>query len=578
MATVPAAVATAQLSSTKLFASLDQSSTWQRITQPNGILLFATFLLLLLWLFIRQSLWNAGVWLWTSMQPSDELKELRTEAQAQAKALREKRLAEAKELRRKRQSARAPRISDAEDALADLAPAHPRLSAKPHPPTAPGNTATVAPPPPPPPTTLATPPPSPANATTYRLGLPATRGVSAASASATRFGWAYSTCSGEGAESGQLEALESHAKAVERAGRGGFWHSLGRPDETQAEVLANLNTRTVRATLGGLDSSVPTYQLRLHPTYTHLLDSELYNELWTKAMGLETYTRLAKQDGPGQLFVILDQPQRSDARMSQHIEAFRGNLTQDIIMEDLRVASRNGSLFLTNVSVTGKRSLHAHSGSGATSRQSSSLITSSVAASRQRSAPTRATSATPPTATLEPGMAHAASEPIPNSMQPRVHPTRRPPAPRPSRLSPLDTIASGFTSINKLSRLASEPILLTDDRVSSRVPRPSPNNNNNTNTNTNINNNNNNHNNNNNNNSARASANNTTRPSPSARTTPTASPARTASREAPSARTTPSSSLGRTLTGELTEAAQLEPVIESPPPLHRSGPSANQLV
>lgn len=50
----------------------------------------------------------------------------------------------------------------------------------------------------------------------------------------------------------------------------------------------------------------------------------------------------AKQDGPGQLFVILDQPQRTNARMSQHIEAFRGNLTQDIIMEDLRVASRAG--------------------------------------------------------------------------------------------------------------------------------------------------------------------------------------------------------------------------------------------
>ncbi|MEW5306486.1 MAG: hypothetical protein WDW36_008945 [Sanguina aurantia] len=526
-----------ELSSTKLFASLDQSSTWQRITQPNGILLFATFLLLLLWLFIRQSLWNAGVWLWTSMQPSDELKELRTEAQAQAKALREKRLAEAKELRRKRQSARAPRISDAEDALADLAPAHPRLSAKPHPPTAPGNTATVAPLPPPPPTTLATPPPPPppphssvcvvdswGGAAAAEPAKPMEQGNARAKAAPAGVVSNKQSAFAAAAAGVAAEADARHAKAVERAGRGGFWHSLGRPDETQAEVLANLNTSYSEALLGGLFASVPTYQLRLHPTYTHLLDSELYNELWTKAMGLETYTRLAKQDGPGQLFVILDQPQRSDARMSQHIEAFRGNLTQDIIMEDLRVASRNGSLFLTNVSVTGKRSLHAHSGSGATSRQSSSLITSSVAASRQRSAPTRATSATPPTATLEPGMAHAASEPIPNSMQPRVHPTRRPPAPRPSRLSPLDTIASGFTSINKLSRLASEPILLTDDRVSSRVPRPSPNNNNNTNTNTNINNNNNNHNNNNNNNSARASANNTTRPSPSARTTPTASP------------------------------------------------------
>lgn len=50
----------------------------------------------------------------------------------------------------------------------------------------------------------------------------------------------------------------------------------------------------------------------------------------------------AKQDGPGELFVILGQPQLTDTRMSLHIEAFSGKLTQDIIMEDLRVASSHG--------------------------------------------------------------------------------------------------------------------------------------------------------------------------------------------------------------------------------------------
>lgn len=214
------------------------------------------------------------------------------EAQAQAKALREKRLAEARELRKK-QSAKAARITDAADALAKLALTHPQRSAK-SAPTASGNTAATATPPPPPPTTLAAPPPPP-HSSVHVVDSP---GAAAAAEPAKSMAgpapppqkkstgqlrqqednFHHSLLPGVTKEQGNAmakaapagvvsnkqsafaaaaavvaaEADARHAQAVKRAGRAGFWQHLVRPDETQAEVLANLNTSYSEALLGGL--------------------------------------------------------------------------------------------------------------------------------------------------------------------------------------------------------------------------------------------------------------------------------------------------------------------------------------
>lgn len=47
-------------------------------------------------------------------------------------------------------------------------------------------------------------------------------------------------------------------------------------------------------------------------------------------------------DGSGELFTILEKPQLIDIKMAEHMEASAGHVTQDIIMENLRVASRDG--------------------------------------------------------------------------------------------------------------------------------------------------------------------------------------------------------------------------------------------